>query len=87
MALKHSRGTRDGHEDDNTPPISTASPFAKANPQEERANNPQMATFVQEFMAKMRRRASSTISMPPPSPMVSTLTTFAPISSTPIVSS
>ncbi|GKV18294.1 hypothetical protein SLEP1_g28696 [Rubroshorea leprosula] len=45
-----------------------------------------MATFVQEFMAEMRRQASFATSMPPLSPVVSTPTALAPISPAPISS-
>ncbi|GKV06430.1 hypothetical protein SLEP1_g18329 [Rubroshorea leprosula] len=75
---------RGGRKDQGTPPIPDASPPAQAAPQEGRTSNPQIATFVQELMAKIRRQASPTTSVPPPSPVVSTPTTPAPISPVPI---
>ncbi|GKV15263.1 hypothetical protein SLEP1_g26059 [Rubroshorea leprosula] len=54
MAPKCRRGTTGGHEDNSTPPILAASPFAQATAQEGGANNPQMVMFVQEFMVEIR---------------------------------
>ncbi|GKV43108.1 hypothetical protein SLEP1_g50442 [Rubroshorea leprosula] len=45
-----------------------------------------MATFVQEFMVEMRHQASSAMSVPPPSPVVSTPMAPTPISPAPISS-
>ncbi|GKV42161.1 hypothetical protein SLEP1_g49598 [Rubroshorea leprosula] len=86
-APKRRGRSRGGHKDQGTPPIPTACPFAQATPQEEGMSNPQMATFVQEFMAEMRGQASSATSVPPPSLVVSTPMVPAPISSTPAVPS
>ncbi|GKV02655.1 hypothetical protein SLEP1_g15056 [Rubroshorea leprosula] len=84
MAPKRRGCSRGGHKDQGTSLIPATSPFAQATPQEGGMSNPQMATFVQELMTEMRRQASSTTSVPPPSPVVSTPTAPAPISLAPI---
>ncbi|GLT43113.1 hypothetical protein SLA2020_170840 [Shorea laevis] len=86
MAPKRRGHPRGGRKDQGTLPIPVASPPTQAAPQEGGTSNPQMATFVQELMAEIRRQASPATSVPPPSPVVSILTAPAPISPTPISS-
>ncbi|GKV05170.1 hypothetical protein SLEP1_g17210 [Rubroshorea leprosula] len=86
MAPKRRGRPRGGRKDQGTPPIPDASPLAQAVLQEGGTSNPQIATFVQKLMAEIRRQASPTTSVPPPSPVVSTPTVPAPISPVPISS-
>ncbi|GKV02736.1 hypothetical protein SLEP1_g15133 [Rubroshorea leprosula] len=84
MAPKRHGHPRGGRKDQGTPLIPDASPPAQTAPQEGGMSNPQIATFVQELMAEIRRQESPATSVPPPSPMVSTPMAPAPISPTPI---
>ncbi|GKV15364.1 hypothetical protein SLEP1_g26158 [Rubroshorea leprosula] len=86
MAPKRRGCPRGGRKDSGIPPIPAANPPTQAAPQEGGMSNPQMATFFQEFMAKMRRQASPATSVPPPSPVIPTPAAFAHISPVPISS-
>ncbi|GKU88816.1 hypothetical protein SLEP1_g3034 [Rubroshorea leprosula] len=84
MAPKRCGRPRGSRKDQGTPPIPDASPPAQAAPQEGGTSNPQVASFVQEIMAEIRRQVSPATSVPPPSPVVSTLMAHGLISHVPI---
>ncbi|GLT96619.1 hypothetical protein SLE2022_142280 [Rubroshorea leprosula] len=83
---RRGRPPRGSHKDQGTPPIPEASPPTQAAPQEGGTSNPQVASFVQELMAEIRRQVSLATSVPPPSPVVSTPVAPAPVSPVPISS-
>ncbi|GKV15260.1 hypothetical protein SLEP1_g26056 [Rubroshorea leprosula] len=83
---RRGRPPRGSHKDQGAPPIPEASPPTQAAPQEGGTSNPQVASFARELMAEIRRQVSPATSVPPPSPVVSTLAAPAPVSPVPISS-
>ncbi|GKU97795.1 hypothetical protein SLEP1_g10885 [Rubroshorea leprosula] len=81
---RRGRPLKGSHKDQGTPPIPEASPPTQAAPQEGGTSNPQVASFVQELMAEIRRQVSPATSVPPPSPVVSTPVAPASVSPIPI---
>ncbi|GKV35044.1 hypothetical protein SLEP1_g43364 [Rubroshorea leprosula] len=86
MAPKWRGRPRGSRKDQGTPPIPVAGTPTQVALQEGRTSNPQLATFVQELLAEIRRQVSPVTSVPPPSPVVPTPMAPAPISLVPISS-